>query len=78
MRKNKATGTRGSWFATVARPDFPDPKTLPIGHFDWCENQNQRMIYHDKNLRSTNPKADSFVAAIKKDLEVVLHNKKAN
>jgi hypothetical protein len=63
MTKLKATGTRGSWFATV------DGEKLPCVHKFWWVNPSS---YHDKDLMLSHPKAGPFVDAISSIKRVIL------
>ncbi len=60
----KATGSRGSWFATV------DGESLPCVHKHWWKNGR----YHDPHACLGQPKWDEFIAALKAGKKAVLTN----
>jgi hypothetical protein len=62
MQKYKATGKRGSWFATV------NGESLPCVHSRW----SQKGQYHDPNAKPGTPKWDEYFAAIKAGGRVIL------
>lgn len=61
MAKKRATGVRGSWFATV------DSETLPCVHKHWWSNRS----YNDTGLED-GPKARELAEAIRHTGKVVL------
>lgn len=67
MQPKKATGSIGSWFATV------EGETLPCVHEYWWVKGDpaRRRHYHDKLLRSS-PHNDAFVSAIRESGKVIL------
>jgi hypothetical protein len=60
----KATGTRGSWFATVSTGE-----SLPCVHSRWLRRGG---LYHDPNAAPGTPKFDEHFEAIRKLGRVIL------